>query len=76
MNFNSKFGVIVVRIMFFYNLQVGMQTCCKRRHMEKVIHVVWGTSKKMLILDKHEVDDSNENMFFTPPKSLTSLAHL
>jgi hypothetical protein len=41
--------------------------------MEKVIDVVWETSKKMF---EHEVDDSNENMFFTPPKSLISIACL
>jgi len=44
--------------------------------MEKVIDVIWETSKKMLILEEHEVDDFNENMFFTPPQSLTSLARL
>ncbi len=33
-----------------------------KTHMEKVIDVDWETSKKMFILEEHEVDDSNENM--------------
>jgi hypothetical protein len=44
--------------------------------MEKVIDVVWETSKKILILEEHEVDDSNEIFSSHLPKGLTSLAHL
>jgi hypothetical protein len=50
-----------------------LQPCQRRSKRKKVTNAIWETLKRTLILEENEADDSDEDVFFTPPNSPTYL---